>query len=198
MPSLAETWRLIRQREAVDVVPAHLERRYGIRVANVTQLDAGVYRIDRHDGPGWIARLFPSVRPLERTEGDAEVLRFLETHGFPAERLAHAEPVSMHERQALLVTTLVEGKQLSDRSESTFRSLGDLLGRLHALPEGSGGVSRKGGAIHSFTLGEGCIRDEIADARSWLAEADVPAASRASVEALVDRMSGVDFGDDLP
>jgi len=85
MPSLAETWRRIRQREAVDGVPAHLERRYGIRVANVKQLDVGVYRIDRHDGPAWVARLFPSVRPLDRAEGDADVLRFLEMHDFPAD-----------------------------------------------------------------------------------------------------------------
>src|SRR5450755_4796330 len=41
---------------------AHLESAYGIRIVRMTELDAGVFRVDRHDGPGWVARVFPATR----------------------------------------------------------------------------------------------------------------------------------------
>jgi Ser/Thr protein kinase RdoA (MazF antagonist) len=198
MRKVERTWYLIRQREGLDGLPAHLERRYAIEVRELTQLDVGVYRVDLRDGARWIARLFPAARAVERAEGDAEVLRFLAEHDFPAERLAHAEPVSIHAGQALLVTRFVEGAQLGDRSEKTFRALGELLGRLHTRPEAKSGAARRGGAIHSFTLNEGGLRDELADALSWLAEAEVPAAQRPLHDSLLEQIAQIDHGDGLP
>lgn len=193
-----ETWRLIRHREAVDTLAAHLEHTYNIDVTNLAQLDAGVYRVDRRDGPAWVARMFPAVRPFERAQGDADVLRFLEPHDFPAERLAHADPLSMHAGQAVLVTEFVDGSQLADRSEQTFHALGEMLGRLHTLPAAAGGVARQAGAIHAFTLDEGSLADEVADAMSWLAEAEIPAEHKSSYDELREQMSRIDFGDHLP
>ncbi len=74
---------------------SHLEGRYRIRVAELTLLDpGGVFRVDRHDGPSWVTRVFPALRPIEAVEGDAAALRFLAQAAFPAERCAHSEPVS--------------------------------------------------------------------------------------------------------
>ncbi len=81
------------QRSGLEGLPAHPEGRYGIRVAEVTRLDTGVLRVDRRDGPSWVARVFPAARPIEDVDGDAEVLRFLEQNSFPAERCAHPDPV---------------------------------------------------------------------------------------------------------
>jgi Ser/Thr protein kinase RdoA (MazF antagonist) len=78
---------------ATKRVSRHLEGRYGIRVRRMSGIDSG-FRVDRHDGPSWIARVFPPSRPREVVEGDAEILRFLEHHDFPAERLSHGEPIS--------------------------------------------------------------------------------------------------------
>src|SRR6185295_18122316 len=78
-------------------LPAHLEDRYGVRIAGLSQFQSWnpfVYRVDREDGPSWVARVFPAGRPVERVEGDAQILCFLETHGYPAERCASGEPVS--------------------------------------------------------------------------------------------------------
>jgi aminoglycoside phosphotransferase (APT) family kinase protein len=130
---------------------SHLEATYGIRVAAITALDAGVFRVDRHDGPSWVARVFPEARPLEGVEGDGAILRRLEDRGFPAERCAHPEPVSTFAGRGVLVTEYVEpAAPLRPGRPAAF--LGALLGRLHANP-GTG--LRAGGAWHhlSFTGG---------------------------------------------
>lgn len=194
---IEETWRTIRDRRSVDGLPTHLARTYGIDVSRVTPLDAGVYRVERDDAAAWVARMFPAARPADRAAGDADVLRFLETHGLPAERLAHESPLSTHDGQTVLVTTFIAGAPAA-AGERTFHALGDLLGRLHSLPEGSDGVARRAGAIHSFTLNEGGVQDEIAEAMSWLAEADIPQEHRQSYDALIDRLAAIDFGDGLP
>ena len=90
---------------------AHLETRYGIRVTSIAPIDddpetrprgswAGHYPwtlvVKREDGSPWVARVFSSpADTVGRVEGDAEILRFLASHDFPAERLAHDDPVSV-------------------------------------------------------------------------------------------------------
>lgn len=49
-------------------VGLHLRERYGIEVTGVVGLDAGVFRVDRRDGPSWVARLFPADRALADVE----------------------------------------------------------------------------------------------------------------------------------
>ena len=190
-------WQLIRQRQGIETLPAHLEQRFGTVPITLTELDAGVYRVDRRDGPPWVARLFPSVRAIGRAEGDANVLRFLEDQRFPAERLAHPEPVSIHEGQGVLVTRFVAGSQVS-ADEQTFHALGEYLGRLHTLPQRGDDPRRSGGAIHSLTLNEGSLRDEVTDAMSWLAQADISGDHRGLYDDLRQQVARVDFGDTLP
>jgi hypothetical protein len=150
----------------IEALAAHLEERYGIRVAATVELDADVWRVDRLDGPSWVARVFPAARPLHGIEGDAAILRALEQAGFPAERCAHREPVSTHNRQGVLVTEFLhEAGPL--RPGRTYGILGALLGRLNSKP---GAELREGGAWHhlSFTGGP---RAEIAAAAALLEDA---------------------------
>src|SRR5688572_15418222 len=113
----------------------HLEERYAIEVSRVTPLDrlGVVQRVDLRAGDPWVVRVFNEHRSPERVHGDAEILRFVEEHGFPAERCARPDPVSSYEGQTLLVTGLVDGSA-GDITVEHEAALADLLGRLHALP----------------------------------------------------------------
>lgn len=71
-------------RTGTERLPVRLEARYGIQVARLTELDLGVYRVARRDGPAWVARLFPPSRP-PAAAADAAVLRFLAGQDYPAE-----------------------------------------------------------------------------------------------------------------
>ena len=115
---------------------AHLRDRYGIDPVAATKLSVHktyVFRIDRNDGDPWVARAFPPARPRAGVEGDAAILRFLERQDYPAERLAVADAVSDFDGSAVLATRFVEGVQLPDGA-AKFAMMGELLGRLHALP----------------------------------------------------------------
>ena len=155
--------RMIQPRSGRDTLPAHLEARYGIQVGRLTELDLGVYRVGRRDGPDWVTRVFAADRPVAAAEGDAALLRRLEQQEFPAERCAAQEPVSVHEGQGVLVTSYVEGTR-ADGSRRTFGRLGELLGRLHALPSDH---VRDGGGWHHL-VHQGSPAGEIAAARSLL------------------------------
>jgi Ser/Thr protein kinase RdoA (MazF antagonist) len=188
-----------RDSAAEDHLRAHLEKHYDIRVAGLNRLDAGVFRVDLHEGRSWIARLFPPERAVERVEGDAEVLRFLEEHGFPAERCANPDPVSTLEGRGLLVTEYVEATAV-EPSEPTLHALGEMLGRLNSLPAWPGGVAREAGSLHHYSSREGGPRNELDAAVSWLdAVGDrVPAQNRALHESLRGRVARADDLHDLP
>ena len=86
---------------------AHLRDHYGIDAIAATKASQHhdhVFRIDRRDGDPWIARVFPPARPRAGVEGDAAILRFLERHDYPAERLATDDAVSAFDGSTVLVT----------------------------------------------------------------------------------------------
>ena len=123
----------------------------------ITQLSphgAGVFRVDRADGPTWVARLFhEGGRPAESVLGDIEIMRHLEAHGFPAERVAHAEPLSRLADDDVLVTLHAPGKPGVGAEHA--EALAEMLGRLHRLPPGTGRVRRDGGAFGHDKANEG-------------------------------------------
>jgi len=129
-------------------VDLHLQERYGIEAASVVGLDVGVFRIDRRDGPSWVARVFPAERAVDDVEAEAELLSALEGGGFPAERLAHDEPVSGWGEQSVLVTEFVVPAAPLKPGRSAAL-LGALLGVLHSRP---GTRFRSGGAWHHLSL----------------------------------------------
>jgi len=180
---------------------AHLRDRYGIDPAAATKLSVHktyVFRIDRHDGRPWVARAFPPARPRAGAEGDAAILRFLERQDYPAERLAADDAVSDFDGGAVLVTRFVDGVQLPDDA-AKFAMMGELLGRLHALPcDASAG--RPGGASGEDPSREGTPRQDLLAALAFLDAVDtkVPAAGRERFERLRDQVRSADDGHGLP
>jgi Ser/Thr protein kinase RdoA (MazF antagonist) len=184
---------------------SHLEATYGIAVAGLIELDLGVYRVDRDDGPAWVARHFPASRPSGAAAGDAALLRYLADQDFPAERCATAEPVSTLDGRDVLVTEFVPDVPPGERKEAVrvlggLRLLGDLLGRLHALPVPTepGALTRPGGAWHH--LAEGRPGLEVATMLGLLAAAQplVPAGQGAAYESLRAALEGIDTCEGLP
>src|SRR5262245_13033180 len=147
---------------AADRLLVHLRDRYGIDASAATKLSVHksyVFRIDRAAGSPWVARAFPPARPRAGVEGDAAILRFLERQGYPAERPAVEDPVSDFDGSGVLVTRFIEGGHLPDGA-AKFAMMGDLLGRLHALPYDDS-VSRPGGASGEDPHHEGAPRQDL-------------------------------------
>jgi Ser/Thr protein kinase RdoA (MazF antagonist) len=180
---------------------AHLRDRYGIDPVAATKLSVHktyVFRIDRKQGDPWVARAFPPARPRAGAEGDAAILGFLERQDYPAERLAVDDAVSDLGDSAVLVTRFVEGGQLPD-SAAKFAMMGELLGRLHALPYDDS-ASRPGGASGEDPRREGSPRQDLLAALSFLDAVDtkVTDAERERFERLRDRVRSADDGHGLP
>jgi len=186
---------------AAERLVVHLRDRYAIDPVAATKLSVHktyVFRVDRNDGEPWVARAFPPARPRAGVEGDAAILRFLERQGYPAERLAADDPVSDFDGSAVLVTRFVEGVQLPDGPEK-FAMMGELLGRLHALPYDDA-ASRPGGASGEDPSREGTPRQDLLAALSFLDAVDskVPAGERERFERLRDKVRSADDGHGLP
>ena len=180
---------------------AHLRDRYGINPVAATKLSVHktyVFRIDRTDGEPWVARAFPPARPRAGVEGDAAILRFLERHDYPAERLAVDDAVSDFDGGAVLVTRFIEGVALPDATDK-FAMMGELLGRLHALPC-DGSVSRPGGASGEDPSREGTPRQDLLAALAFLDAVDtkIAAADRERFERLRTKVRSADDGRGLP
>jgi Ser/Thr protein kinase RdoA (MazF antagonist) len=161
-----------------------------------------VIRVAHDGGPDWIVRVFPGSRPLALAHGDAQILRFLERAGYPAERCAAPQPVSVHRDQAVLVTEFIDGAPRAERRSAVvkaggLRAPGAMLGALQTLP-GSDAVTRAGGAWHH--LADGGPDAEIAAAIALLQSARdrVPAGEEAQYESLLEALRGLDGGDGLP
>jgi hypothetical protein len=88
MTGADEYTRTMLTRSGTDRLPAHLAATYGIEVASLSELDLGVFQVNRTDGPAWVARVFPAARPAGAAAGDAAVLDFLADAGFSVERRA--------------------------------------------------------------------------------------------------------------
>ncbi|MFC9691415.1 aminoglycoside phosphotransferase [Kribbella sp. NPDC056951] len=213
---LAETQAFVHDRPFEhESLTAHLEARYGIRITSLASIDddpktrprdswPGHYPatllVKRADGPPWIARIFSSpADQVSRVEGDAEILRFLAAHDFPAERVAHEEPVSVYDGSGVIVTEFVEGGRPD--GSTIQRELGSLLGRLHSLPPGEGAVARAGGSDESGGGRHvGRPKEDLAAAMSFLVsvEDSVGSEGRESFEWLRDRVENADDGEGLP
>jgi Ser/Thr protein kinase RdoA (MazF antagonist) len=201
--ALADARARIAARPAVGRIARHLAAHHGIAVAGLSELDLGVFRVDRTVGPAWIARVFPAARPESAAAGDAEILRFVAGHDFESERVVTQQPVSVLDGQPVLVTGFVSGAPRSQRAAvlrdlGGLRRLGELLGRLHALPAADGAVARPGGAWHH--LADGRPQDELRTARALLdcRGATVTAAERPHYDLLARELAAADDGEGLP
>lgn len=184
--------------ERAAIVAEHLERRYQVRVSGTSRLDLDVFRVDLEGRPPWVARVFPARRPREAVEGDAAILRTLETAGFPAERCATAHPVSDLDGEAVLVTRFVPGTQARDGR--VFGALAVLLGHLHAATETlrPGPGARPGGAWHHVAA-TGGLEAELEHTEALLREMEwrLPPRDRARSAGLRRQLWEIDL-DGLP
>ncbi len=185
---------------AVDRLLDHLRSQYGINPAGATQIsqhNSHTFRIERTDGSPWVARAFPPARPRSGAEGDADILRFLERQGYPAERLAIDDAVSDFDGSSVLVTGFVESEALPP--ERNVEIMADLLGRLHALPLDET-VTRPGGAGGDDPSREGGPGQDLLAALSFLdaVATKVPLEKREEFERVREVVSTADVGEDLP
>jgi Ser/Thr protein kinase RdoA (MazF antagonist) len=177
-------------RTGLNRLPQHLAETYGFVTTQLVELDVGVFRADRTDGPSWVARVFPAARPVAEVEGDAAILDNLAAAGFPAERCAHPRPVSTLDGQGVLVTEFVEPASAL-RPGQVFAILGGLLG---ALAKNPATTLRPGGAWHTLTDGDPSA--ELRAARSLLDDSKprVPAEHRMLYDILRGELADlVDF-----
>ena len=182
---------------------SHLAERYGFRADTLFTFDEDVVLLRREDGASWVARVFGPQRPRAAVEGDAAVLRWLQTQGYPAERCAVEDPVSSLGERSVLVTEAVPAVPRFERRQTIkdaggIRGLGELLGRLHTLPAPDGAASRPGGAWHH--IADGSSADELAAAAEWLQDAEAKASFRdiAHYGELADALAFADSCTGLP
>jgi Ser/Thr protein kinase RdoA (MazF antagonist) len=170
----------------VDGLARHLAERYDVTVTRLVQLDQDVYRVQ---GPDWVARRFPPGAE-HAAEATAGLLRRLAPTKFPAERLAHEDPVSGYDGRPVLVTEFVEGRR-APATPRVYTVLGACLGGLHDRP---GEGLPPGGGWHHL-VPQGTPRDEIAAAISLLEAAGGDSAAR---HTLVEELRCLDDCADLP
>lgn len=188
-----------------EALRTHLLDRYGFHARTLFTFDQDVVLLRRDDGPNWVARVFPPRRPFAAVAGDAAILDWLATQGYPAERCADAQPVSVLDDETVLVTEAVGAvpraeRRVTIKDAGGIRGLGELLGRLHTLPlqPEPAALHRAGGAWHHMT--EGGPADELRAAGSWLEAAEAQASVRDLVHLgrLADALEAVDACEGLP
>jgi Ser/Thr protein kinase RdoA (MazF antagonist) len=188
-----------------EALRVHLVERYGFHAQTQFTFDQDVVLMRRDDGPSWVARVFPPQRPISGVEGDAAILNWLAEIGYPAERCADREPVSVLDGQPVLVTEAVASVPRAQRRAAIkdaggIRGLGEMLGRLHTLPLATepAALSRPGGAWHH--MADGSPADELSVARRWLDEAEeqAPVRDLQHLRELSDSLDAVDDCAGLP
>ena len=201
---------------------AHLRAQYGIGVTSVVPIDddpafrprgswPGHYPwtliVKRDDGPPWVARVFSSPSDgVGRVEEDADILRFLAAHRFPAERVAHDDAVSVLDGAGVLVTEFIRGGRPTDEdgrvlSPAVLQELASLLGRLHTLPRAGGALARDGGSEeHDGGFFVGRPKQDLAAAMSFLLSVEdvVGPEGREGFEYLLDHVENADDAEGLP
>jgi Ser/Thr protein kinase RdoA (MazF antagonist) len=184
-------------RVGVDTLPDHLESSCDITVEQMTQLDVGVFRVDRREGTPLVVRMFSAARSPAAAQADMAVLRHLEQIGFPAERPLDENALTRHQDQSVLVTHFIRQVPKPRRPPHSIIALGAIVGRLHTL-DVPDGADRPAGALHHFA--EGTMTDELAAAARWLdaIEARVPAGAGPALDTLRTAVLGADGGNGLP
>jgi Ser/Thr protein kinase RdoA (MazF antagonist) len=185
------------QRAGVDTLPAHLEKTYGITVAKVSQLDVGVFRVDREKGTPLVARLFSAARSHAAAEADLAVLTYLAEVGFPSERPYGDGALTSHEGQSLIVTEFVKQVAKAKRPPYPIVTLGARVGRLHGLAVPAG-ADRPAGALHHYA--EGTMADELRVVAGWLdsIEDRVSDGGTEALDTIRTAVLTADGGDGLP
>ncbi len=171
---------------------------YGFEVAALQALDSEsgkhIYQVEQANGRQWVLRAYPAMDDGNTVQNLVAMLLFLEEQGYPAERVVRslegdAVPIG-HDGWQLLITSFIEGTR-TDYSPASLRSLGAMLGRLHALQPLSTMV---------LPLAENRPATEIPWALGQLTSvaAQVPGHLQARYETLLAALHAIDFCEDVP
>jgi Ser/Thr protein kinase RdoA (MazF antagonist) len=187
----------------IERLQAHLADTYGFHTKFSFSFEDDVVLLRDGADRRWVARVFPTARPLEAVVGDAAILTWLEDRGFPAERRIGPDCVSLLDGRPVLVTQGVPAVPRARRRQTIkdaggIRGLGARLARLSTLELDAEAVRRPGGAWHH--LADGLPAAELAVAADWLEQARDRAGVRelAHLDALEDALAALDAGDGLP
>lgn len=181
-----------------ELLHSHLEDIYGVQIKQLTKLALDVFKVEGCNGQCFVARQFPKARTFESVKRDAKILYFLEQQGYPAERCAYADAVSVLEDKGVLLTNFVQGSKLKGTARAYY-FLGTLLGRLHSIGTASSCITWKGGAWHHLAV-EGGPREEIDATLSLLinSEQGVPIKQRSQYELLLNELLQIKDIEDMP
>lgn len=222
-PGIADL-ELANRQEFIDSRPfkqvalkAHLEESYGIGIDSTLPIDDDPATRPRDSWPDHypstlvvkhtsgrqrIARVFSSSADLvSHAEGDAEILQFLATQDFPAERVAHNVPVTVLDGKGIIVTHVHRLRTPERCLTSAVVEMADPLGRLHSLPQAGGAIARDGGAEeHGDGLHVGRPKEDLTAAMSFLVSVEdkVNSAAREKFDWLRDQLEKADDAEGLP
>ena len=200
-----------------NALKTHLHDHYGIAIDTIMPIDddpktrpdgswPGHYPstlvVKHTDGEQWIARIFSSsADQVSRVQGDADILRFLAGHDFPAERIADPEPVTVLDGKGIIVTRFIDGGRPRADSPAVWHEMAVLLGRLHNLPAADGAVARDGGAEeHGGGFHVGRPKEDLVAAMNFLVSVEdkVTDAALPKFEWLRDQVENADDAEGLP
>ena len=174
----------------------YLAAKYDGSIESIVPLDTAVFRVDWHDRPPWVARVFPRSRPLAEVETDQAVIVAL-AHWGSVER-SIPDGVGELDGEAIWVTGFSDWAPRRPSIDDAA-ALGDFLGRLQALPD-EAPFARRAGAWHNLTPAGGTRRDDfdvlerlLVDTRSL-----APRDQRDAFSEILDTIESADPGDDLP
>lgn len=191
------------ERRSLERLGNHLGERYGVEVAQLSQLDVGVFRVSLGAGADWVARVFPGQRPLGAAEGDAGILAALASQGYPAERPAVDSPLSLLDDQAVLVTEYVEPVARQSRREAIraaggWDRVGELLALLQGLDLSAGPGGRPGGGWHHLVDGGPAAEVEAAIALLEVAREGAEDGAHQVFDRMADELATCGTGAGLP
>lgn len=124
--------------ELLDLA-AIVEQEYGAQSVSLHPLnsDSGkwICRVQQANGQHWVLRAYALTYDLFDISDLTTTLLFLESQGYPAERLIRTVDnalIGTGNGWRVLVTTVIEGR-IADYSLPALYLMGSMLGRLHAL-----------------------------------------------------------------
>lgn len=173
----------------------YLESVYG-HVLSLQALDTAVFKITWRDGPAGVVRLFPHSRSMAEVATDQAVLDALTDWREIEDPIEDGVGRIGDEPVWLTRFSAGEARPASAQDAAT---IGDLIGRLHVLPD-EWPFSRVAGAWHGVSPAGGTRRDDFAVLAELLddARALAGATDRPFFDSILDEVLGADHCDDLP
>jgi Ser/Thr protein kinase RdoA (MazF antagonist) len=187
--------------DEIAVLTGLVESLYGTQAVSLHPLNSEsgkqIYLVEQASGQYWVLRAYSSLENRNDIFDLATLLTFLESQGYPAERIIKMvdnEVVGFADGWRVLMTTYIEGRT-ADYSLQTLGLMGAMLGRLHALnPQVANAIGL------SIPMAEMLPARELAYALDRLTNVanQVPISLQARYHMLVAAVQSIDRCENLP